>query len=79
LLILTRKIGESLVIGDNVRVTLLEIRGKQVRLGIKAPPDVVVLREEIFQRLAQENVLAARFNFSDLQELARTWGRDNVK
>jgi len=76
LLILTRKIGESLMIGDRIKVTLLEIRGRQVRLGIKAPPDILVLREEIFQRLAQENLRAADFNYSDLQDLARTWGQE---
>lgn len=51
LLILTRKIGESLIIGDNIRITVLEIRGKQVRLGIEAPPDIAVMREELSQNM----------------------------
>lgn len=50
-LILTRKIGESLIIGDDVVVTLLSIKGGQVRLGIKAPPNISVHREEIYQRI----------------------------
>jgi len=50
-LILTRKIGESLVIGDDVVVTLLSIKGNQVRLGIKAPQNISVHREEIYQRI----------------------------
>ncbi len=74
MLILSRKIGESLFIGDDIRVVLLEIRGKQVRLGIEAPADIVVLREEIFQRLAQENHQAAGFLDSDLEEVARSLG-----
>ena len=52
MLILTRKIGESILVGDNIRLVVLEIRGKQIRLGIDAPPDIVVLREEIAQRLS---------------------------
>jgi flagellar assembly factor FliW len=69
MLILTRKAGESLVIGDRIRVIILEIRGKQVRLGVEAPPEVVVFREEIGQRLAQENLEAASFSAADLKEV----------
>jgi carbon storage regulator CsrA len=76
LLILTRKSGESLIIGDGIRVTLLEIRGKQVRLGIEAPAEVVVLREEVFQRLAQKNLQAEEFLYPDLQEVVRALGRE---
>jgi len=72
LLILTRRIGEAVIIGDNVRVVVLEVRGKQVRLGIEAPLDVVVLRDEIFQRLNQENLQAAGFLLPDLHEFKRT-------
>jgi flagellar assembly factor FliW len=69
-LILTRKIGESLLIGDNIRVVVLEVRGKQIRLGIDAPPEIVVLREEVFERLAQENLQATTYTFQDLVEAA---------
>ena len=74
MLILSRKIGESLFIGDDIRVVLLEIRGKQARLGIEAPAGIVVLREEIYQRLAQENLQAAGFLDSDLEEVVRRLG-----
>src|SRR5450759_2488542 len=63
MLILTRKIGESILVGDNIRIVVLEIRGRQIRLGIEAPADIVVLREEIVQRLADENLRAASFNY----------------
>lgn len=76
MLILTRKIGEGVTIGDEVRVVVLELRGKQVRLGIEAPAGVVVLRDEIFQRLLQENRQAAAFVFSDLQALQQLVDRD---
>lgn len=54
MLILTRRVGETLVIGDDVNVTVLGVKGNQVRLGINAPKDVSVHREEIYQRIQQE-------------------------
>ena len=50
MLILTRKPGETLVIGDNIEVTVLEVRGNQVRIGVSAPKDMIVDREEIHLR-----------------------------
>jgi carbon storage regulator len=54
MLILTRRVGETLMIGDSVTVTVLGVKGNQVRLGITAPRDVAVHREEIFQRIRPE-------------------------
>lgn len=59
MLYLTRKIGESIVINDAIKVTVVEIRGKSIKLGFTFPPDVTVLREELYERIQAENRAAA--------------------
>ncbi|WP_019594342.1 carbon storage regulator CsrA [Thioalkalivibrio sp. ALM2T] len=59
MLILTRRVGETLMIGDDVSVTVLGVKGNQVRIGINAPQDVAVHREEIFQRIQREANVAS--------------------
>ena len=59
MLILTRKLGESVVIGDNIKVTITDIRNVQIKLGIDAPKDVTVNREEVVKEIKGENVLSS--------------------
>ena len=53
MLILTRKVGESVLIGNDISITILSVRGNQVKLGVEAPKEVSVHREEIYQRIKQ--------------------------
>lgn len=76
MLILTRKAGEGLYVGDHIRITIVEIRGRQIRLGIEAPPDIVVLREEIYHRIREQNLQAAGVAPVDVKEIAQLWRQD---
>jgi carbon storage regulator len=78
-LYLTRKIGESIVINDAIRVTVVEIRGKSIKLGFTFPPDVTVLREELYERIQAENRAAAESGVelpADIEPKVRTRERD---
>jgi carbon storage regulator len=75
LLILTRKLGEAIAIGDDVKVHIIEIKGRQVRLGIEAPEDTSVHREEVFQRIQEQNRESARMTPDDLTAVADLWAR----
>ncbi len=70
MLILTRKQGESITIGDDIKVTVLGVFGRQVRLGVDAPIKVVVHREEVYLKIKEENKKARSIK-SDLAGLAR--------
>jgi carbon storage regulator len=60
LLILTRKVGESIAIGDDIQIHVVDIRGTQVKLGILAPKEVEIYREEVYLKIQEENRLAAQ-------------------
>lgn len=55
MLLLTRKLGENIRIGDDVKITIVEVKGNHVKLGIEAPPSVKVHREEIYERIQEEH------------------------
>ncbi|MDW8051959.1 MAG: carbon storage regulator CsrA [Armatimonadota bacterium] len=66
MLVLTRKVNQSIMIGDDVEVIVLEVRGEQVRLGIKAPRHIPVHRREIYEAIQQENLRAAQAQPQDV-------------
>ena len=75
MLILTRKIGETVAIGDEVKVQVVDVKGRQVRLGITAPSSLAVHREEVFQRIQEQNRQSVDPAPSDLAALANLWGK----
>jgi carbon storage regulator len=72
-LILTRKIGETVTIGDEIKVQVVEVKGRQVRLGITAPTSWAVHREEIFVKIQAQNLESVRVEPSDLESAAQLW------
>lgn len=76
MLILTRKVGQSITIGDgSIVVSVVEIKGRQVRLGIQAPPEMPVHRQEVFLKIQESNRQAAAASTGDVEQLARLLGQ----
>ena len=75
MLTLTRKIGESVCIGDDIKVVVKEVKGKQVRLGIIAPRDVYVCREELYERIQQANLGATETDVNLLESISGLFGK----
>ncbi len=75
MLILTRRLGESIRIGDDIRITFLDIKGKQIRIGIEAPKDVMVHREEVYRMIQEQNLQAACSAGMDNDNLACVWDK----
>ena len=75
MLVLTRKAGESIVIGSQIRITVLEMQGRQIRLGIEAPSEIPVHRGEVYERIKEENVQAAMAGADDLKAHSKAWNQ----
>lgn len=71
---MTRKSGEAINVGDDITITVLEIRGNQVRLGIQAPLSVIIQRKELYERIRTENLLSSRVSMDDFKSI-----RERVK
>lgn len=76
MLVLTRKLGETIIVGSNIKVTVVEIQGRHVRLGIEAPTDISVHRGEVYERIVRENIEASKASPDDVglvvKELKKT-------
>ncbi|MCP3891236.1 MAG: carbon storage regulator CsrA [Desulfobulbaceae bacterium] len=70
MLVLTRKIGEGIVIGDDVTITVVETKGGNVRIGIDAPQSKKIYRQEIYNRIVEENRGASHWNMNDLDSIS---------
>ena len=72
MLVLTRKKDQSIIINDNIEITILEVQGDQVRIGIKAPKNISIHRKEVFLQIAEENKMASDVNIKlDLNDILK--------
>ncbi len=79
MLILTRKAGESLYLGDDIKVTVLKVQGSQVKLGLDVPRELTVYREEVYLRIKEENLMAVQASDQDLIMATQLWSRKPEK
>jgi carbon storage regulator len=77
MLILSRRAGESLHVGDDIKITVLSIRGHQVKIGLELPEEMPVYREEIYLKVQGENTSALEPDNNDLMAAALLWTRKN--
>ena len=76
MLVLTRKIGESIAIDDHIKIVIVQIKGKQVRLGIKAPQETKIHREEVYLAIQKQNTEASKADLSDISRLSEELIKD---
>lgn len=73
MLILTRRPGESLYMGDHIKITILSVQGKQIKIGLDVPDDMTVYREEVYLRVKEQNRQALESSDEDLMAAAQIW------
>lgn len=71
MLVLTRKLGESIAIDDHIKITVVQIKGKQVRLGIKAPKETKIHREEVYVAIQEQNKESVNTSSASLQDVSK--------
>ena len=77
MLVLSRQRDESIIIGDNIVVTIVDIRGDKVRLGINAPTEIPVHRQEVYEAIQRENVRSSKLDPKDAQAVGKAVAKDN--
>ena len=73
MLILTRKLGQAIRIGNEIKITISDIKGKQIRVGIEAPEEMAVHREEVYEIIQKQNLLAAELGMTHDDNLSNLW------
>lgn len=79
MLVLTRKINQSIIIGDDVEITIVDVQGEQVRIGISAPKSVSVYRKEIYLEIQEENKIASKVDNVSFKDLINKKVKNNKK
>lgn len=79
MLILTRRSGESLYVGDNIKITVLSVQGKQIKLGLDVPREMTVYREEVYRRVKEQNQQALESREDDLMAVTSLWPNKKKK
>ena len=70
MLVLTRKLGEGIIIGDDISIKIIEMKGGSIRIGIDAPRHTKIYRQEVYDKISQENIEATRWDIADLDSLS---------
>ena len=76
MLILTRRPGESIYLGDDIKITVLSVQGKQIKVGLDVPGDLPVYREELYLRVQEQNKMALELSDQDLLAATELWQKD---
>lgn len=76
MLILTRRPGESIYLGDDIKLTVLSVQGKQIKVGLDVPDDMPVYREEVYLRVQEQNKMALQLTDQDLLAATQLWQKE---
>ncbi len=79
MLVLTRKAGEGIIIGDDVTIKIIELKGGGVRIGIDAPRDRKIYRQELYEKITQENLKASQWDITDLDAISSNLSSGKTK
>jgi len=79
MLVLTRKAGEAIAIGDQITIKVLEVKGTHIRIGIEAPPDFRIYREEIYVKVKEQNQLATCWDLHDFEKVVNLMSDEGME